>query len=381
MRPIPIRRGAAGLAALLLASSSLAAAPASAQETRQEASQETRSPTAKPADALAQVRVVAAALAPVSERVVLTGDVQAKFLSNIAFRVSGKIQERLVEVGEHVTADQVLARLEPQEQQVNVDTAQAALASAEALLTQAKVSFERQQSLMRSGYTTRTAYDQAEQTLRTTQASVESAKAALGNAREQFSYTELKTGVAGMITARNAEAGQVVQSGQTVFTLAQDGPRDAVFIVSETLLAEPPEGKTIDIILLSDPRVRTTGTVREISPAVDPSSGGVRVKIGLSKVPPEMSLGATVAGIGQIRTRPAVSLPWSALFRWQDRPAVWVLDPGSGTVSPKTVAIERYAGSAIVLSDGIAPGERVVVAGIQLLRPGQTVAVVGDNTQ
>lgn len=381
MRPIPIRRGAAGLAALLLASSSLAAAPASAQETRQEASQETRSPTAKPADALAQVRVVAAALAPVSERVVLTGDIQAKFLSNIAFRVSGKIQERLVEVGEHVTADQVLARLEPQEQQVNVDTAQAALASAEALLTQAKVSFERQQSLMRSGYTTRTAYDQAEQTLRTTQASVESAKAALGNAREQFSYTELKTGVAGMITARNAEAGQVVQSGQTVFTLAQDGPRDAVFIVSETLLAEPPEGKTIDIILLSDPRVRTTGTVREISPAVDPSSGGVRVKIGLSKVPPEMSLGATVAGIGQIRTRPAVSLPWSALFRWQDRPAVWVLDPGSGTVAPKTVAIERYAGSAIVLSDGIAPGERVVVAGIQLLRPGQKVAVVGDNTQ
>ncbi len=381
MRPIPIRRGAAGLAALLLASSSLAAAPASAQETGQEASQETRSPTAKPADALAQVRVVAAALAPVSERVVLTGDIQAKFLSNIAFRVSGKIQERLVEVGEHVTADQVLARLEPQEQQVNVDTAQAALASAEALLTQAKVSFERQQSLMRSGYTTRTAYDQAEQTLRTTQASVESAKAALGNAREQFSYTELKTGVAGMITARNAEAGQVVQSGQTVFTLAQDGPRDAVFIVSETLLAEPPEGKTIDIILLSDPRVRTTGTVREISPAVDPSSGGVRVKIGLSKVPPEMSLGATVAGIGQIRTRPAVSLPWSALFRWQDRPAVWVLDPGSGTVAPKTVAIERYAGSAIVLSDGIAPGERVVVAGIQLLRPGQKVAVVGDNTQ
>ncbi len=114
---------------------------------------------------------------------------------------------------------------------------------------------------MRSGYTTRTAYDQAEQTLRTTQASVESAKAALGNAREQFSYTELKTGVDGIITARNAEApGRAV--GPDRVTLAQDGPRDAVFIVSETLLAEPPEGKTVEIVLLSDPRVRTTGTVR-----------------------------------------------------------------------------------------------------------------------
>ncbi len=380
MTPSPILRGlrrSAVMTALLLAGQARADAPALAakDEARPEAAQ-----AARPAGAPAEVRVVTAALAPVSAQVVLTGDIQAKFLSNIAFRVSGKIQERLVEVGEHVTADQVLARLEPQEQQVNVDTAQAALASAEALLTQAKVGFERQQSLMRSGYTTRTAYDQAEQTLRTTQASVESAKAALGNAREQFSYTELKTGVAGMITARNAEAGQVVQSGQTVFTLAQDGPRDAVFIVSETLLAEPPEGKTIDIILLSDPRVRTTGTVREISPAVDPSSGGVRVKIGLSAVPPEMSLGSTVAGLGRFRARQAaISLPWSALFRWQDKPAVWVLDPGSGTVAPKTVTIDRYAGSAIVLSDGIQPGERVVTAGIQLLRPGQTVAVVGED--
>lgn len=392
MRPSPIPRGVALIAlALAAASPARAEAPAAPVEghvrsagprgdaAKNEASGGAAPETAVRNPALAEVRVVTAALAPVSAQVVLTGDIQAKFLSNIAFRVSGKIQERLVEVGEHVTADQVLARLEPQEQQVNVDTAQAALASAEALLTQAKVSFERQQSLMRSGYTTRTAYDQAEQTLRTTQASVESAKAALGNAREQFSYTELKTGVAGMITARNAEAGQVVQSGQTVFTLAQDGPRDAVFIVSETLLAEPPEGKTIDIILLSDPRVRTTGTVREISPAVDPASGGVRVKIGLTTVPPGMSLGATVAGLGRFRARQAVSLPWSALFRWQDRPAVWVLDPGSGTVAPKTVAIDRYAGSAIVLADGIAPGERVVTAGIQLLRPGQKVAVVGEG--
>ncbi|TGE01738.1 efflux RND transporter periplasmic adaptor subunit [Methylobacterium nonmethylotrophicum] len=374
MRRSPIPRGAT-LLALLLAAASAARADAPAFPAKDEATAAART------GALAEVRVVTAGLTPVSSQAVVTGDIQAKFLTNVAFRVSGKIQERLVEVGEHVTADQVLARLEPQEQQVNVDTAQAALASAEALLTQAKVSFERQQSLMRSGYTTRTAYDQAEQTLRTTQASVDSAKANLGNAREQFSYTELTTGVAGIITARNAEAGQVVQSGQTVFTLAQDGPRDAVFIVPETLLTERPEGGTIDIILLSDPRVRTTGTVREISPAVDPSSGGVRVKIGLTKVPPEMSLGTAVAGLGRFRTRQAISLPWSALFRWQDRPAVWVVDPANGTVAPKTVAIDRYAGSAIVLAGGIAPGERVVTAGIQLLRPGQKVAVVGEDAR
>ncbi|MFE1603107.1 efflux RND transporter periplasmic adaptor subunit [Methylobacterium sp. ID0610] len=361
LRPIPL---AAPLAAALLAA---LAGPAAAGDAPQPAS-------------LAEVKTVTAARNAVAGEVVLTGDVQAKFLSNVAFRVTGKIAERLAEVGDHVGADQVLARLEPQEQRVNVETAEAALTSAEALLTQAKVNFERQQALMRSGYTTRSSYDQAEQNLRTTQASVDSARAALGSAKEQFTYTELKPGVAGIITARNAEAGQVVSSGQTVFTLAHDGPRDAVFIVPETLLTTRPAEGRIDIILQSDPRIRTTGAVREISPTIDPGTGGVRVKIALDSVPPAMTLGAVVLGRGRFRPQEAVTLPWSALFRWNDAPAVWVLDPKTRTVAPKPVGIARYAGSAIVLSGGIEAGEQVVTAGIQLLRPGQQVAVVGEGS-
>ncbi len=132
---------------------------------------------APPRPGLAEIRTVTARVEPVADTVVLTGDVQAKFLSNISFRVSGKIAERRVEVGDHVAAGTVMARLEPQEQKVNLDTAQASLVSAEAQLTQARLTFERQKTLMRSGYTTRSAYDQAEQSLRTTQAAVDSAQA------------------------------------------------------------------------------------------------------------------------------------------------------------------------------------------------------------
>jgi len=326
------------------------------------------------------VKTVTAVRTPVSEDVVLSGDIQAKYLANVSFRVTGKIAERLAEVGDHVRADQVLARLEPQEQQVNVDTAQAALVSAEALLTQAKVNFERQETLMKSGYTTRTTYDGAEQQLRTTQASVDSARAALGTAKEQFTYTELRTGVAGIITARSAEAGQVVSSGQNVFTLAQDGSRDAVFTVPTILLEPPPESRKVDVSLQADPRVTTVGTVREISPTVDTNSGGVRVKIGLDAVPAGMTLGAVVLGRARLRPRDAVTLPWSALFRWKDASAVWVLDPGTGSVSPKAVEIDRYEGSGIVLAGGVEPGEEVVTAGIQFLSPGRKVTVAGKGT-
>ena len=174
--------------------------------------------------------------------------------------------------------------------------AKAALVSAKALLTQAMTNFERQAELIKSGYTTRRTYDQAEQELRTEEAAVDSAQAAVSTAEEQFGYAELKAGIAGIVTARNAETGQVVQAGQTIFKVAHDGPRDAVFDVYEALLNDPPS-RRVQIYLQSDPSVATTGQVREISPTIDPASGTVKVKIVMDRVPPQMSLGSVVVGV------------------------------------------------------------------------------------
>ncbi|NEU12461.1 efflux RND transporter periplasmic adaptor subunit [Methylobacterium sp. BTF04] len=325
--------------------------------------------------ALALVRTVVAQRSTIAADLIFTGDIQAQSQVNVSFRTNGKIATRLVEVGDHVGADQVLARLDPQEQRANLANAQAALTSAEALLTQAKVAFKRQETLMASGYTTRPSFDDAEQQLRTTQAAVDSAKAALGTAQEQFSYTDLKAGVDGIVLSRSFEVGQVVQAGQTVLTMAQDGPRDAVFNVFEAVLAAPPESKNVDVMLQADSTVKAVGTVREISPSVDAASGTVRVKVGLKQTPPAMALGAVVIGTGKFQSHSAIVLPWSALYRWDDGPAVWVRDAASGTVAPRPVVIERYGPNTIALSSGIEPGDEVVIAGIQFLRPGQAVAV------
>ncbi|MDV2987422.1 UNVERIFIED_CONTAM: efflux RND transporter periplasmic adaptor subunit [Methylobacteriaceae bacterium AG10] len=324
------------------------------------------------------VRVVTATKGAVTSDVVLTGDIQAQAQTNVAFRTNGKVAERRVEVGDHVTADQVLAVLEPLVQRANLDNARAALVSAEAQLTQAKVTFERQKQLISGGFTTRPSYDNAEQQLRTSQAAVDSAKAALGTAEEQLSYTELRAGVPGIVLSRTFEVGQVVQSGQAVMVLAQDGPRDAVFNVYEALTAHPPSDKTIQVTLQSDLAVTAAGHVREISPTVDAASGTVRVKVGLAETPPAMSLGAVVIGRGRFASREAVVLPWSALYRSDDRPAVWIYDSAAGTVSVRNVEIDRYGFDDIVLKGGVEPGEAVVTAGIQFLRPGQHVALAGQ---
>ena len=325
---------------------------------------------------LLRVRIAEARRTPVFEDVVLSGDIQAQAQVNISFRTNGKVASRKVEVGDHVEADQVLAELEPLTQRANRDNARAALSSAEAQLTQAKLSFDRQKQLLTGGYTTRSSYDNAEQELRTAQAAVDSAKAALGTANEQFSYTELRAGVAGIVTTRTFEVGQVVQAGQTVLVVAQDGARDAVFNVYEALTTHPPSDHGVDVALQADPTVTAKGRVREISPTVDATSGTVRVKIGLAGAPPAMGLGAVVVGRGRFAQREAVVLPWSALYRYGKEPAVWVYDAGTGKVSVRPVIIDRYGPNVIVLKSGIEPGEHVVVAGIQFLRPGQTVAAV-----
>ena len=322
------------------------------------------------------VRVVAAHEDFFARQLILTGAIAPKYQTNVAFRTGGKIVRRLVEVGDHVSADQVLAVLDPRDQTAAVETAKAILASSQALLVQASVAFDRQQALLRSGYTTRPTYDLAQQQLRTQQAAVDSAKAALSTAEEQFGYTDLKAGAAGTVVGRNAESGQVVQAGQTVLVLAQDGPRDAVFDVYEAALTEPPASKTVTVALLSDPSVVTQGSVREIAPSVDDKSGAVRVKVELDHVPPGMSLGAAVVGVGRFKPQTGIMLPRGALYRWGDAPAVWIYDGASRTVTPRLIDVARFDGDNLVVSGGVRAGETVVTAGIQFLHPGQVVGVV-----
>ena len=109
--------------------------------------------------------------------------------------------------------------------------------------------------------------------------------------------------------------------------------------------------------------------MREVSPTVDASSGTVRVKIGLASTPPAMGLGAVVVGHGRFAPHEAVELPWSALYRYDGRPSVWIYDPAHRTVALRAVEIDRFGPDIIALRTGVEPGERVVIAGIQFLRP------------
>jgi RND family efflux transporter MFP subunit len=332
-----------------------------------------------PQASLTRVKAVTTEIVDFTPSLTLTGVIEARTRTDLSFRINGKISERIANVGDHVVTGQVLARLDPDEQQEELVSAKASVASAEALVRQTSVAFDRQKELLARGNTTRRDHDQAEADLRAAQAQLKQAQSDLKLAEDQLSYTELRADADGIITAQNAEVGQVVAQAQPIFTLARDGARDAVFNVHEWALNNATTDKDLAIALVFDPLVKTVGDVREIAPAFNPESETVRVKVSLRQTPDAMSLGALVNGTAPMMTQKVVLLPWGALFEIAGKPAVWVIDSRSTTVSLKPIVLSRFTKDRIVVADGLLAGEVVVSAGVQLLRPGQKVEIAGDT--
>ncbi|WP_285423604.1 efflux RND transporter periplasmic adaptor subunit [Pseudomonas sp. efr-133-TYG-103a] len=308
--------------------------------------------------------------------VALTGDIQARVQTQLSFRVGGKIIQRSVDVGDRISAKQVLARLDPKDLQTNVDSAIAAEAAEQARVKQTAAAFVRQEKLLPKGYTSRSEYDSAQAALRSSQSALRAAQAQLANAREQLGYTALIADAPGIITARQAEVGQVVQATMPIFSLARDGERDAVFNVYESLFVNPPTDQPVEVTLLDNPKIKATGKVREVTPAVSAQTGTLQVKIALSSLPPGMELGSVVSAALSVPAKASVELPWSALTKGLGdhlgQPAVWVVDE-QNKVSLRTVTVGRYLTGKVIIVDGLKNGEKVVVAGNQLLHPDMQV--------
>lgn len=323
------------------------------------------------------VRVTAVAPRTGGEVISLTGTIEAENQVNLAFRIDGRMVERLVNVGDRVTAGQVIARLDRQNEENALRAANAALVAARGQLVEARNNYQRQRELLQAGFTTRVRYDQAVQTLQTIQSQVDAAQAQANIAENRLGYTELHADVAGAVTQRGAEPGEVVQAGRLIVQIARDDGRDAVFDVPPQLKDQAPADPLVAVSLTMDGSVRARGRVREVSPRADPVTGTFRVRVGLDDPPPAMRLGSTVTGRMEIGAGGAIEIPASALTRADRQPAVWLVDAASQTVALRTVEVVRFDPARVVVGQGLAAGDLIVTAGVQALRPGQRVRLLG----
>ena len=325
------------------------------------------------------VRVVTVDKLPGGETVTLTGTVQAKDDVSLAFRTGGQLIERRVNVGDVVEAGQVVARLDSEIEAQAVLAARANLAAARAQLADARNTVERYEPLVARGFVARQQFDRAVEGRNAAQAQVDALQAQLNAAENQLGFTTLIADGPGVVTARGAEPGEVVRAGQMIVQLAREGGRDAVFDVPSRVLESADPDDYVVVALSTDPTVTAKGRVREVAPQADPVTRTFPVRVGLAAPPPSMRLGSTVTGTVQLGGTPGITIPSSALTSAQGNPAVWVLDPGDNRVALRNVEVVRYELDRVLVGGGLSPGEIVVTAGVQVLRPGQQVRLLADD--
>jgi membrane fusion protein, multidrug efflux system len=310
--------------------------------------------------------------------VVLSGRVAAEDETAVAFRIPGRMIERSVNVGDRVRKGQVLARLEQMNERNQLLAAQAGLNAARAELVRARDALQRQQSLIDEGFTTRANLDTALATFRSAESQVKSAQAQVQMAEDLVGFTVLTAEFDGAVTARGAEPGEVVQGGQMILRIAREGGTDAVFEVPPQVIRIGSRETPVEVALTEDPRIKATGLVREVSPQANPITGTFTVRVGLQNPPPGMLLGSVVSGRMQLAGEQQVVIPASALMTSEGNPAIWVVDRASSTVSLRNISILRHEPGSVVVGEGLVPGDTVVIAGVQALRPGQKVRLLNE---
>jgi len=311
---------------------------------------------------------------PHNHSLLLAGTVVPRIETVLGFRVAGKVISREVDVGATIAPGQLIARIDPTDYRLAVDNARAALVSAEADYARAKADLERYQMLRGSAVFMPQTLDQRQSVASTTLAHVDQAKSQLATAENNLAYTELKADAAGVITAVQAEVGQVLPQGQGMVKLARSEELEILVGVPEHRLKTVREAGQITFELWSEAGQRYAAKLRELSPSADPLTRTYPARFTVIDPPSFIGLGMT-ASLTLAKPEPGVlaEVPLSAIFQQGTRPAVWVVDKATGTVSLRPVTIARWRDETALIASGVTEGEIVATAGVHKLEPGQKV--------
>ena len=314
-----------------------------------------------------------------------SGEVKAQVESRLGFRVGGKIIKRQAELGQRVKVGQILAQLDPQDYKLAADAARAQLQVVATNRDLAAADYKRYAALKEQNFISGAELERRESVLKAAQAQVDQAQSQLAVQGNQAGYAVLKADVAGVVTAIEAEPGQVVAAGAPVVRIAADGPRDVVFAVPEDKVASIKPGMAVKVRgWAQDAQAALMlAKVREVSASADPATRTYQVKLALSDAATPPPLGATVyvlpEGLGGVQGMPVIKLPTSALRQEGQASAVWLLDKASMTVKSQTVQIATADGNDAVIAAGLQPGMFVVSSGVHVLSPGQKVTIYQEK--
>jgi membrane fusion protein, multidrug efflux system len=327
-----------------------------------------------PADDARVVRTTTVTVDDGSSRSDYSGEVRARYESTVGFRVSGRIAQRLVEVGSRVHRNQPLARLDAVDAELNVGATKAQLASARSEYAQVELDFRRAQRLFERRFISQAEYDRDRVQMEGAKAKLTAAEAEFALASNQHSYTLLLAPQDGVVTEFRHEAGEVVQAGQAIATIAADGAREVVVGVPESRLEEIRAARELQVELWARPGKLYAGRVRELAPMTDSATRQYTARIAIVDPDQAIELGMTArVRLDRQQGADAYRLPLTALYQKNGKSFVWIVTPDSSLVHAREVQVGDVAQDAVLIANGVEAGETVVTAGVHLLFEGQLV--------
>jgi RND family efflux transporter MFP subunit len=337
-------------------------------------------PTGDPRTGTQLVRVATVQPAKAAARG-FTGVVSARIQSNLGFRVSGKVTERLVDTGQTVKAGQPLMRIDRSEYAHAITAQIGTVAAARARVIQTAADEARYRGLVATGAVSKAAYDQAKAAADGARALLSAAEAQLKVAQDEGDYSTLTADADGTVVETLAEPGQVVSTGQPVVKLAHAGPREASINLPETM--RPAVGSTAQAKLYGGD-TPWPARLRQLSDAADPVTRTYDARYVLEGDAARAPLGATVTVYLTDTAQAAASaVPIGAITDEGKGPGVWVLDGSTSAVSFRPVRIAEFGGESVILNGGVRVGETIVALGGHVLHEGQNVRIndnpVGDS--
>jgi multidrug efflux system membrane fusion protein len=326
------------------------------------------------AEAVRPVRAMVLAAGDAAVNAEFSGEVRPRIESRLGFRVGGKITERRVDVGAVVSRGQVLMQLDPQDLKLAQAQSQAALRAGETNLALAQADLKRYQELRRQNFVSQAVLDTKAAALKAAQANVDAARAAYRGQSNQAGYASLASDTDGVVTAIDAEVGQVVAAGTPVVRVARTDQMDVVIGIPEDKVGSIGSGAAVAVRLWAAPGQAIAGNVREIAPVADAATRTYPVKVSIpASAGVRLGMTATVqfvssGGAGQMR------VPLSALHQNKGATALWLIENGAVRLVP--VQLGAAVGNEVLVTAGVKPGQRIVTAGVNLLKNGQTVRIL-----
>lgn len=297
-----------------------------------------------------------------------------------AFRIGGTLVTRQVDTGSLVKTGDVVATLDATTSELALQTARANLASAEAQYANAAAAEARLRTLNQNDVVSLSNLEQAEQQTSGANAALIQAQARLSQAEEQLSYSTLTSPLDGIVMSVGAEPGSVVGAGQTIVTIADPTTRDVVIDLPEAIIGDVAIGTVFEIAPQLAPDSAVEGKVREIAPQANPLTRTWRVKITIDSGVEHFWIGTTATARLEASSEDRLQLPETAIRRDGDTTSVFLVDEAGSVVRQRMVTLDPSS-EAVIVTDGLAPGDRVVIAGVNGLSDGQEIKLDQESAK